>query len=122
MIIFRAFTTEIITHCAGFSRNTADDAEASTSSQEPGGPSQTVTKDAEELPTEDIEAKIAESKRMAWGGQEPQASPSADTETAEQPKTQQSISESSPKQASELSIEELEAELKRRRSAANTTS
>ena len=66
------------------------------------------------MPDEDIEAKIAESKQLAWGGQSPDG-------TSSMPQDQDTLVKepeaSSSKMAAELSIQELEAELKRRREA-----
>lgn len=97
-------------------RNTDTD-EPSTSSTDQEGSTKASSTDAEDLPTEDLEAKIEESKRMAWGGQSPQSSPGTGPEAAKPSASQTSERGESLKAASDLSIEELEAELERRRSA-----
>ncbi len=75
------------------------------------------------MPTEDLEAKIAESKRMAWGEQEPEGTGEGSSEDVTPPTAHASESQEPPafKKASELSIDELEAELNRRRSSTNST-
>jgi len=87
--------------------------EASKSADE--GPSTPIK--VENIPAEDLLAQIAESKRMAWGGQEPSA---AGTTAQADPPQQQPSEKPAQKTASDLSVDELEAELARRRNAATS--
>jgi hypothetical protein len=83
----------------------------------------TSTPEIKEIPSKDLEAKIAESKRLAWGGQEPSGiSTTARADPPQQPSEKAKESEKPPqKTASDLSIDELEAELARRRNATTST-
>lgn len=103
-------------------RNTGEDASTSSSAVKDQD-SKTQEPEASELPTEDLEAKIAESKRMAWGSQEPEGSTEGGGQDAAPsiPNTSGSQEPPASKKASELSIDELEAELKRRRNSASST-
>ena len=104
-------------------RNSGEDASTSSSALK-DQETKAESTEASDLPTEDLEAKIAESKRMAWGAQESEGSTEASKKDAT-PTTNQTSSPQEPpasKTASELSIDELEAELQRRRSSANSTS
>ena len=73
---------------------------------------------------EELAAKIAKSKEMAWKGSTPSDSDKGRTPAPmEDPQVKEfanQVSEKSGKSATELSIEELEAELKRRREASST--
>ena len=102
-------------------RNMGEDASTSSSALK-DQESKTQEPEASELPTEDLEAKIAESKRMAWGSQEPEGNTEGGSQDAAQSIPHSSDSQEPPasKKASELSIDELEAELKRRRNSANS--
>lgn len=110
-------------NCSTFAcRNTDEDSETSTSAKPDLQKLDVDAKEVKTVPTEDLEAKIAESKRQAWGGQAPGAEQKEreqhldDTSSLQQTDKEKPVS----KKASDLSIDELEAELKRRRDAAKT--
>ena len=102
---------------------TSADASAASTSSSTG---QDKDLNVEKVDDKDLQAKIEESKRMAWGGSQPESP--GDAVKSEAPKIEQKLDtkieqkadpkpQNSPR-ASEFSIEELEAELKRRKEAA----
>ena len=92
----------------------------SSSGTDQTSPSKLEGADPTDVPTEDLEAKIAESKRMAWAGEIPQPSSEPGSQAEQSSEAHDTKAEAkSSQRASELSIDELEAELKRRRNAAN---
>jgi TatA/E family protein of Tat protein translocase len=80
-----------------------------------------ITPEVAEIPSRVLEAQIEESKRLAWGEQGPPSSTSATAQAdPPQPPSEWSDKPEKPakKTASDLSMDELEAELARRKSAA----
>ena len=86
----------------------------SSSQDQPGEeqPGSSGPSDASALTGEDLEAKIAESKRLAWGETSPRNVQEDSSNEPESPPPDRKQA------AAQMSIEELEAELKRRREAA----
>lgn len=80
-----------------------------------GGEDKSITPEVAEIPSRVLEAQIEESKRLAWGDQGPPAASGATAPPPPPSKPEEKENNLPKKPASDLSIDELEAELARRR-------